>query len=206
MIVFRHEGDSLIVRMSRSISFFFVRHSIIPAEDREVYEYSLEVLLSTALGFLAIFAIAVASRTLLYSILFLAGFIPLRLVAGGYHAQSHLRCFLILMLTYSAFLLITRVLPDKWIVLFTITSVLMTDLSVFLFAPSEDTNKPLSSEEIARLKKKSRVASAGSTIIAFIAVFLIPNTRIALSFALGMLTVGVSLLANFIKQKSQESD
>jgi hypothetical protein len=36
----------MITQISKSISSFFVAHGIIPENDRDVYVYSLEVLLS----------------------------------------------------------------------------------------------------------------------------------------------------------------
>lgn len=87
----------MITLMSKRLSSFFATNSIIKQEDAEVYEYSLEILFSTILNFVAVIIIAILTRKSLLTLLYLLGFIPLRLIAGGYHADTHFRCFGVLL-------------------------------------------------------------------------------------------------------------
>jgi hypothetical protein len=52
-MIFFLRGDFMIARLSKSVSSFFILQGIISVEDREVYEYSFEILISTLLSFLA---------------------------------------------------------------------------------------------------------------------------------------------------------
>ena len=193
----------MIARMSRNMSSYFVLHGIISEDDRDVYVYSFEIMLSTLQSFLALAVLAIVFGSVLETMIFLTGFVPLRLIAGGYHAKNHFRCFLILMFVYSAFLLVLFYLPLEFMLPVIVTSCLVSWVLVFLFAPSDDNNKPLTSEETVRFRKKSRITIVCySVMLAAITVF-VTDKRYALSLAFGIITVGLSLLANRIKRRYQ---
>lgn len=191
----------MIARMSKSLSSFFAANSIIKAEDKEVYEYSLEILFSTILNFAAVIIIAVLTRKSLLTLFYLLGFIPLRLIAGGYHADTHFRCFLVLLGTYSAFLAVVAFLPDSFVVLSTIITVLGSIILIFILAPVADKNKPVSVEDQKKFKLKSRVAVFAYSAVILVLLFLLPASRIAFSLSLGILFVSLSLLATKIKNR-----
>lgn len=187
--------------MSKRLSSFFAANSIIKAEDKEVYEYSLEILFSTILNFAAVIIIAVLTRKSLLTLFYLLGFIPLRLIAGGYHADTHFRCFLVLLGTYSAFLAVVAFLPDSFVVLSTIITVLGSIILIFILAPVADKNKPVSVEDQKKFKLKSRVAVFAYSAVILVLLFLLPASRIAFSLSLGILFVSLSLLATKIKNR-----
>ncbi len=191
----------MIARMSKRLSSFFAANSIIKAEDKEVYEYSLEILFSTILNFAAVIIIAVLTRKSLLTLFYLLGFIPLRLIAGGYHADTHFRCFLVLLGTYSAFLAVVAFLPDSFVVLSTIITVLGSIILIFILAPVADKNKPVSVEDQKKFKLKSRVAVFAYSAVILVLLFLLPASRIAFSLSLGILFVSLSLLATKIKNR-----
>jgi len=189
--------------MSSKVSSFFIAYGIIPEDDRDVYVYSFEVLFSTLLSFLALAVLAVFTRTVLETAIFLLGFVPLRLIAGGYHAKNHFRCFLILMCVYCTFLMAIFFLPPSYIEPVILSSVILSVLLVFLIAPSEDSNKPITGSEKVRFRKASRLAVVCYVIVIGLGIVLLPEKIYSCSLALGIITVGISLLANLIKCKKQ---
>jgi len=200
MILFRHRGgDSMIARMSKNMSSFFITKGIIPDDDRDVYVYSFEILLSTLVSLCAVAVIAAISNTVVQMFLFFLGFVPLRLIAGGFHAKNHFRCFIILLFVCAAFLLILYYIPANYIIPAILAASSLSLLLTFLFAPSEDKNKPATDEETRRFKRKSRFATIIYTVSVILALILVPDKVYALSLALGVFTVGVSLLANYVK-------
>ena len=205
MIYFRHGGDPLIARMSRNISSFFVSKGIISEDDKDVYIYSFEILLSTVVNFFALVLISIITHTIPETALYILGFVPLRQIAGGYHAKNHFRCFWILMFSYSIFLTLVYFLPMDFVFITIFVSGILSVVLVFVFAPSEDINKPFSNEETIRFKRKSRfIIMAYIVLISLLAVF-ITNKIFAFSLASGVLTVSISLLANFIKYENSRS-
>jgi len=184
------------------MSSFFTERGIILDSDREVYAYSFEVLIATVINLLILLIVAVISGTSLHTGIFLLGFIPLRLVAGGYHAKNHIRCFMIMMSSYAVFLLLLFHLPSVYETLFIVTFSLLSVILVVLMAPSDDVNKPLAMVDINRFKIISRLLVTGYAVI-IIFLIIIPLNKIALSITFGNLNVGLSLLANKIKQNHQ---
>ena len=116
-------------------------------EDREVYIYSFEILLATLTNLLSLVFLAIVTRTVPETAVYLLGFLPLRQITGGYHVKNF-RCFLILMFSYAMFLLVLFFLPGGFLLPIIAPSILLSLIFVLLFAPSADKNKPLSNEEI----------------------------------------------------------
>jgi len=190
--------------MSRKLSSLFISHEIIPAEDKEVYEYSFEVLLSMLVSFVVLFSIAILTGTVTNTMVYLTGFIPLRLVAGGYHAKTHFRCLVILMCAYATFLLLQHMLLAEFLIYGIVLSTIVSVILVFFFAPADDSNKPMTEAEKIFSKKKSRILIVCCAVAVFLLITFIVDLRVAFSFALGNLTVAISLPANMVKYKIME--
>jgi len=150
------------------------------------------------MSFAALLLLALASKTVHYSALYLLGFIPLRLIAGGYHAKSHLRCFLILMASYLAFLGLLSSIPAG-IVLPAIMLAAASIALVMAFAPRADANKPITDEEAIRFKRLSRIAVVVNAVSICAILVLVPDNRIGSSYALGVFTASAALPASAIK-------
>ena len=189
----------MIARISRSVSSFFVSRDIVPEDDREVYAYSFEILLATLINFFALVILSVASGTVLETAFFMLGFVPLRQSTGGYHAKNHFRCFLILLFSYTVFLLSLHLLPVELLIPALIVGTVLSYVIVFAFAPSADANKPFSNEETIRFKKRSRLSIFAYAVVTCLLVVFVPDNRLAFSLAMGVFTVSASLLANLIK-------
>ena len=82
----------MIARLSKRMASFFVRNEVIKSEDEEVYEYGLQLLLSTVFNGIIALVLAVISGTVWQCVCYLAFFILIRKSAGGFHAKTHLGC------------------------------------------------------------------------------------------------------------------
>ncbi|MCL2222977.1 MAG: accessory gene regulator B family protein [Oscillospiraceae bacterium] len=196
----------MLTLVSKKIASSFVAQGIISNEDSEVYEYGLELLLSTLINLLFIIIASIISGTTVLSALFLVGFIPLRTLAGGYHAKNHMRCFAILAVVYFAFLAILVYLPLVYRLPVIIVGTLISALLVFLLSPSEDKNKPLSDERVIILRRKSRVAVTVYAVLIGTLTASVYDTRFAFALSFGVIVVGASLLANFVKNKISQQN
>lgn len=191
----------MISYLSKKLSSFFIENNIIQAEDRKVYDYSIEILLSTMMNFVAVAILAILFGRIPETVCFLIGFMPLRSVAGGYHARNHLRCLAILMTAYFIFIITLSVTPEWLTVIIISVSTICSVLFIFLLAPVEDKNKPLSEDEKKIFKKKSRMTILCYSL-AVAVIQLVPVLRVfALSIVIGNLTVSLSLLASLIRNK-----
>ena len=189
----------MIPCLSEKISSLFIIHGVIKQEDKEVYSYSFEILLSNLLNLIAICVISIITKTIIETAFYLLAFMPLRQLAGGYHAKNHRRCFLIMMCIYASFLLIVKFLTLQYSFILVAANLAASIALIFKFSPMDDPNKPLSEKEISMFKRQSRIAILAYTVFAILTFIL--NETWALSMSLGMVSVALSLLASAIKRK-----
>ena len=147
----------MIARVAEKISYFFIQKKIISDSDAEIYSYSFEMLLATLLNLFAIILIAVILNKIPETLIYLSAFLPLRIIAGGYHADTHFRCILILIITYLLVLFLVEITPDKFIFQAVLVSAVISVITIFLLAPVEDINNPMTKEQKINLKIKSRI-------------------------------------------------
>jgi len=191
----------MLSQMAMKISSFFIAHEVIKKDDKAVYQYSFEVLLATIMNFLALYAVAIVTDTVWATTIFIVGFVPLRSVAGGFHAKTHFRCFLVLMATYSIFLALIFSVPAYWCIFINVFCVCIAVMAVWLLSPIEDRNKPLNTEETKCFKKRSRIAIlfyAGAILAG--TVFL-KNRIEVFCLAMGVTSAALSLVTAYIKSR-----
>ena len=82
---------------------FLVSCGAIKQEDISIYRYGLEVLYLFMLEVLSILLLAVWIGNFFETLLYFAAFIPLRLFAGGYHANTRLGCYFVSLGVYGVF-------------------------------------------------------------------------------------------------------
>lgn len=189
----------MLTQLSGKISSYFIENNAIPADKREVYIYCFEILLSTLINFFAVIIIAVISGRIIETALFLIGFIPIRSTAGGYHADTHFRCFLILMVTYTAFILLLNIISEGSFLLFNAAFMSISLCVIFLLAPLESENKPLTNEEKHHFKKLSRLMVLGYAAVVFLIFIIAPHSNASLCISFGVLTPALSLVASKLK-------
>ena len=72
-----------------------LRHGTIQENKRAIYIYGFELFCSTCICIMSIFVLSMIFHYSEYAITFLLCFVPIRTVAGGYHAKSYGGCFLL---------------------------------------------------------------------------------------------------------------
>ncbi len=113
----------MIPRIAKGLTAKMINRKTIEASMAEVYQYGLELILSTALTTLSIIGIACLVDAFQYGLLYFSISIPLRVTVGGYHASTYTRCFVISNLVYftvsvSARILSALAMPFSfWIIL-----------------------------------------------------------------------------------------
>lgn len=171
------------------------KHQIISQEQTEVCAYGLELLLS---GLINIFILVLCSFILheeKYIFFYFLGFIPMRLFAGGYHADNHLNCCIVFAGIYMISLFVKRFIIPVSMMLF----IVIEGLLVFCLSPVESPNKHLTD----RRRKISRCRSIGILLCNFaICViylwFQTNNTYIAYYLLSGFLA-SLTMIAGKIK-------
>lgn len=178
----------------------FLAKGVIPEGQRDVYEYSFEVLYSDLMYFILLGGTALLFRCGWQTVLFLLGFIPLRRLAGGYHASTYLKCHLLFWFTQMAMIACCYWVPERWYMPGAYALAILSCLLVFLFAPVAHENKPLSEKERKRFFILSRVAALAILVFPAAAALLHLEAQLIFTFTFGAASVAVSLMAEKAKQ------
>jgi accessory gene regulator B len=135
------------------------------------------------------------------SLLFMVSYIPLRTYAGGYHAGTQLRCFWYSILLILVVLLAIKFIP--WTNFIILGLALVSGTVIYLLAPMEDENKPLSKSEVKVYKNRARVILLLELVSIFI---LITNNMYAegVCVLLSILALSIMLFMGKHLKKSEK--
>jgi accessory gene regulator B len=187
----------MIHEQASKLTAMMVSRNIITDELREVYTYGLELIVSALINILLIAIISIFLQRYYDWLLFLCAFIPLRMFAGGYHANSHFKCIIVGSIGFLLFLAISR-LQINWTIIILVTAVLSL-LAILLFSPTEAHNKKLKENQ----RKKNRFVSIFigllNLLIAATVIFIHGLSDILNIYFLGVFAAVFSMLAINIK-------
>lgn len=155
--------------VAKRITDWLVKGGSITEEDREVYEFGLDNLLSTLTNFIIIMCIGLLLGIIVESVIFYMTYLLLRIYAGGYHADKPLTCFFISIIILIPFLLAIRS-QQMWNVQEVSFLVLIVSVIVLvLITPVGNKNKMLDDLEKVvyrrRLLRNLAIASVAMVIL-----------------------------------------
>ena len=81
-------------RIAKYFTDFFVNKGVICEDERAIYEYGFDITLYTILSTLGLLLIGLLFHQLANTIVLVFVFYSCQSSGGGYHASTHLRCFL----------------------------------------------------------------------------------------------------------------
>ena len=174
------------------------RQDIIEDADKELYVYGFNMLLTVSLNIISTIIIGLLFGMVFESIAFLVAYIPLRSYAGGYHARTPMRCYIISLLLIVLILLTLKLIGESVLALF-ILSAIGTIICVTM-SPVEDKNKPLDEIEKQVYRKKAMIILSIEMITFIISIFVLMRLAAAISIALAlegiMLILGKTIIIN----------
>lgn len=189
--------------VAKKLTAFFIQRQVIKDDDREMYEYCFQILLMNIVNFGTIFILGILFGCIVESLLFVIGFSVIRKQAGGYHAGTPLRCYLLSIINYLIFVVLMILMQPGWIKLMNIIIIAMAFIIIWHFAPVADKNKPFCIGEYERYKRNSRLIIFLFFLLNFFAYLIsIVNMRVyMLPINLGILFAAVSLVSARIVNK-----
>jgi accessory gene regulator B len=189
-------------RTSEKVVDHFVNTGVVTNDDRELYQYGLNQGLTIVLNIVTTLVIGLLLNMVWQSILFMIAYIPIRTYAGGYHARTPLKCYIISVIMIIAVLLVIKFIVFSIIpfTVFTITSALI----IVILAPVADANKPLEDIESKVYKRKTLVFLAVEIFITIgLIIFGLVNIAVCIASALIVLSVmlGIGVINNSKQKK-----
>ncbi len=176
----------MISSMSKFVSLFLCRNNIIHADELEIYQYGFEIVISTILGFLLTVTIGIVLHMFVPSLLYYAIFVFVRQMTGGYHAKTYFRCNLVFTIVSFLTMGITKIslLSEQYTFLNHTLILVAAVLTILLYAPVENPNKPLDSEQRAVNHKRSVVSTVVLSASSCGLYFITPQISLLISFTL----------------------
>lgn len=179
---------------------------IIQEEDIDKCLYGLDVFISSTLEIASILIIAIAMRNFLQTLLFFAAFVPLRIYAGGYHADTKLRCYFVSLATYAIFTIAMNALHTEVYLLAAVSATAFSMLVILIVAPVIHKNKSVNDIERKYYRKFSIGICSVETAIILLLTAIFPESQVIVSLAFGQAAVAFSMIAAVIKEKIAEKE
>lgn len=143
-----------MVSLSEKWAHQLAMYDMIPAEDEALYSYGFRQGAVFLLNIATMLCIGWRMGMVKESITFMLAYLPLRRMAGGYHARTQLRCYLLGIVLTVSVLLAVKWLPWN-LPLYSVLLIVSSGIIVWL-APVGDQNKPLDEVEKEMYGKKTR--------------------------------------------------
>lgn len=189
----------MISFLSNRLADFLCKKNIVPCEEKEIYVYGYEIIISTVIGAVLVFVTAVLLGRIPEAIVFFLIFVITRQFCGGYHAQTRIMCSVTFFVCYLLFLAVNAAIAETytwWLHLI----ILIPYAAVILgYAPIENKNKPLDDYEKRINKKKSIAASVVWFFVSFVLLFIKPI--LASAAALTLLIIALLMMIEIIKTR-----
>lgn len=177
----------MLKELADDVAVALAAKDIISIDELDAYRYGLELLIPKVILYVAILIVSFITNSFILSVLFVVMFMGIRRYAGGFHCQTAEMCLCISFLIY--LLVVFFFSSEVYVGVYGVSSVVST-ITIMIFAPVEDKNRPLDDIE----KKQYRLKSLISTGL----VFLV--SALAIFFELNMLShiSACSLTANAV--------
>lgn len=196
----KQRGGNMIKYISNKILNFIYKNCSLPDDMKEVYQYGIEMTISSILNIILIISISLLVKDFISGIVFLLFFIPLRIYCGGYHATSYFRCNTVFVITYVLVFLIGTSLSTVFKNYIQVAEVilLLSFIPVLIFSPVKNKHKKLSDSTA----KKCRIISIILYIVlALASIFFCSMELYGSIMVITLASVSVMILVEIFMQR-----
>ena len=175
---------------------------IIHKDEIAIYRYGFDALCTVMLQMISIFILAIVVGNFFETLLFYLAFIPLRIYAGGCHANTRLKCYLLSLANYILFSLALVFVPSGIYFELILCGCVLSGVIVLKYAPIVHTNRKVNDDSKKRYRTVSvAIGSIEITMFLILQVIFKANPFV-FAFFLGMMSETLSMLA--VKNKIKE--
>lgn len=182
-------------------SKFMIRNGYINESELETYQYGLEVIKIQLLIAVIVLLEGWYFRCILETLVFICGFASVRWCAGGYHATSKIKCYILTIGLYNMFLILLFIIPENIDDGFIYLSLVISSLILFKWAPFVNTKKQLNSSDLIRQKKLSHIICLLDWSIVIISKSIIKWKIYSFAYMIGVLVAIGALFVAYCKKE-----
>lgn len=142
--------------MMNHIIRFILKYSIsencINEEDIDIYSFGLECMFLKLIHYTSYIVIGIVLDSLVSLFVSACILMPLRTRAGGYHANTRIGCYFFSCFMVIILCMMNRIFLPTWLI---ILCLFFANISILLWAPTENENRILEQEEIVRFRRQA---------------------------------------------------
>lgn len=190
----------MFIKSSAQTTATLIKAEIINETEKEIYEYGFRMIFTYLFNLITAFVIGIIMGQLWECLALTLVFVPLRSYAGGYHASSEGKCYVLSagMIVLDLFML--RYFPVWFHTGAGILLLLAAAAIIMLLAPVENKNKPLDLDEIRVYSRRTYIILIIELVIAiFCCIF--SSIMAFWVIVLGILSTALSLVAGAYSNK-----
>ena len=184
----------MIEKVAITAAHNYVEKGMIKKDEEEVCVYGLQLLM-ISIG--AVLVISIVNGSLIQGMVYLTAYCILRSYSGGYHADTHIACISTFIGSFIVISNFVKYVDFKW-GSYIYMLLLFCNAIIFIFAPNEAINNPISQRSKEKMKRKAH----GCIIIFSVAVLFfwhIGLWSIAEFMVMGMFLCTVLVLVGGLK-------
>lgn len=168
---------------------------ILADRDVAICRYGLEAFYASLLEVMSIFLLAGCVGNFLETLLFFLAFIPIRVYAGGYHANTRRKCYLTSLIVYGVFCTILAFLPKIFYLPVTLIGSIFSLLIVVAYAPIIHKNRRVGNTRKQRYRYISIAICSVEVIFILTLQVIFRENIFVFSMVLGLFCEVLSMLA-----------
>lgn len=133
----------MITELSSQVVATLLNNEIISYEQKDIYEYGFEILISSLITFFIVFICGCIFNCIIPSLIYFVLFVILRSICGGYHASNYFNCNIVFL-----FVTIGVIVSYKYIHIEEFSELhyficMLSFICTIIYSPIENDNKPL---------------------------------------------------------------
>jgi accessory gene regulator B len=176
--------------MIEQVANALIKNQTIKEEEKELYTYGLRQGIIMITQAVSLLCVGILYGMWWQSILFMFAYAPLRLSAGGVHANKQWICFICTLLHFALVMTLIRFI--QWSTISIIITSVISGAGILFFAPVEDKNKPFDEVEKKVHTKRTRIALfIELTIITLLLLFALNEIAESIAVTIGTLAIMV---------------
>ena len=155
--------------ISSKILAFISRFMEVSPEMKDVYQYGIEITISSIFNIILVLVCALALNDILAGITYLFIFVFLRSFTGGYHATTYLRCNITMVVTFLITCVSYKIIVHYAPPLFICEAIALINLiPIIIFSPVPNKHKPLTDAQRKRSYKLSLLIASVLSLVGLI--------------------------------------
>lgn len=193
----------MISLISKRIALSLYKKGIIDNEKLPVCEYGFELMISILIGFLLVIISGILLDEFLASVIFYILFVFVRTFTGGFHAKTHFYCKLTMALCCLFVIIGTKLLNGQpSLIMFNLLFLMVYMVSVFLYAPVEHKNAPMTNKLKKRNRKISIIMAIALSFLIVMVMFCVPKIAVISSLTLFVIAVLI-IISNIMERRNR---